>query len=294
MSHILKNKNLQIQIDLPFENYDSSRFDWTGKISKVSFQGIELSGKERTDSLNMNHLGQGFYNEFGIDRPLGFGEVDIGDWFHKIGIGALKKESSDYSFTKTYEIEPAEFSAVSEPESITINCRSKVLHDYAYLLRKEIRLSENGFSIGYRLENNGTKHIVTNEYLHNFMAMDNRPIDHNYILKFPFQLRPDLFIETVNPEGKVCIGEQDVRFKGTPEEQFFFSNLSGDDRVKASWELIDQQKKIGIREVGSFQTDRVNLWGWKQVISPELFFEINLKPGQSVEWKRNFIIFRIK
>ena len=35
MSHILKNKNLEIQIDLPAENYNFSRFDWTGNIVSV-------------------------------------------------------------------------------------------------------------------------------------------------------------------------------------------------------------------------------------------------------------------
>ena len=42
MAHILKNKNLEIHIDLPGENYNLSRFDWTGKIVKVKFQNIYL------------------------------------------------------------------------------------------------------------------------------------------------------------------------------------------------------------------------------------------------------------
>ena len=32
-----------------------------------------------------------FINEFGIDTALGFDETDIGGWFHKIGIGFIKK-----------------------------------------------------------------------------------------------------------------------------------------------------------------------------------------------------------
>ena len=35
MAHILKNENLELHIDTPFENYNFSRFDWTGKIIKV-------------------------------------------------------------------------------------------------------------------------------------------------------------------------------------------------------------------------------------------------------------------
>lgn len=64
MAHILKNKNLEIHIDLPGENYNHSRFDWTRKIVKVKFQNIYLSGVERIDCVEEQYCGKGFYNEF--------------------------------------------------------------------------------------------------------------------------------------------------------------------------------------------------------------------------------------
>ena len=102
MPHILKNKNFEILIDLPNENYNFSRFDWTGKIVKVKFKNILLSGDERTDVKQENNFGKGFYNEFGIDNALGFDEAKSGEWFHKIGIGLLKKEGDEYLFHKKY------------------------------------------------------------------------------------------------------------------------------------------------------------------------------------------------
>ena len=98
MPHILKNRNVEIFIDLPKENYSFSRFDWTGKIVKVSFQDIPVSTVERTNDENEHIFGKGFYNEFGIDSALGFDDVEIGDWFHKIGVGLLKKNTDQYSF----------------------------------------------------------------------------------------------------------------------------------------------------------------------------------------------------
>ena len=91
MPHILKNKNIEIHIDLPTENYSSSRFDWTGKIVNVMFQNIQLASVESLTSKNKMQIGKGFYNEFGIDTALGFNDAIIGDWFHKIGVGLLKK-----------------------------------------------------------------------------------------------------------------------------------------------------------------------------------------------------------
>lgn len=292
MSHILKNKNLEIRIDAPFENYNFSRFDWTGKIVEVRFQNILLSSVERTDAQNENHIGKGFYNEFGIDSALGFEEAKIGEWFHKIGVGLLKKEDDQYLFSKSYEIRPAKFKTTAESNKITIECKSETINGYSYVLKKEVELHESSFTIKYYLENTGDIEIHTHEYVHNFTAI-NRSIGEDYMLNFPFDLKPNLFGETVNPEGKVEIGENEIKFNGPPKEQFFFSNLTGSEIVDATWELLHLKHKIGIRETGDFQCNKVNLWGWKHVISPELFIEINIKPGESKEWSRIYEIRKL-
>ena len=76
--------------------------------------------------------------------------------------------------------------------------------------------------------------------------------------------------------------------------QFFFGNLTGGQTVDASWELVNSGTGIGIRETGSFKTNKINLWGWKQVISPELFFSIRVEPGKELEWSRTYTIFETK
>ena len=50
---------------------------------------------------------------------------------------------------------------------------------------------------------------------------------------------------------------------------------------------------IGLRETGSFPTSAINLWGWCHVISPELFIEINLEPGNAMEWSRQYHVFAV-
>ena len=46
--------------------------------------------------------------------------------------------------------------------------------------------------------------------------------------------------------------------------------------------------------VASFKTSKVNLWGWKHVISPELFHSIHLKPTQIEEWTRTYHFFTLE
>ncbi|MBN2597901.1 MAG: hypothetical protein JXR82_14090 [Marinifilaceae bacterium] len=294
MTHILKNKNLEIHIDLPLKNYSLSRFDWTGKITAVKFKGIPVSGEERTDAEDANNFGKGFYNEFGIETPIGFDEIKAGEYFPKIGVGALKKEGQEYSFSKAYETEPADFKIGINTNKLIIECVSQIINGYSYVLKKEIELLESSFVIRYHLHNTGVKIISTNEYCHNFLAINKELIGSQYILKFPFDIKPELFRATVNPEEKVVLEQREITFKSTPNEQFFFSNLSGSKTVDARWELINTKTKIGISETGSFATNKINLWGWKHVISPELFFDINLKPGQTIEWFRTYNLFEIR
>lgn len=286
MPHILKNDNLELIIDLPLENYNFTRFDWTGKIRSVNYRDIYLSGIERTDAVNEHHIGKGFYNEFGIDSPIGFETTRIGEWFHKIGVGLLKKETDTYDFFKNHELIPANFTTEIKNNKLLIGCKSELINGYCYELKKEIVLNDSDFVISYQLINTGEKDIITDEYLHNFIAIDNDLISENYELNFLFKLKPSQFIETVNTENMVVIDSNSFKFNGIPKEPFFFSNLSGDSLVDASWELKNIAKKISISEKVSFKTNKINLWGWEHVISPELFYKINLKPGETANWNR--------
>ena len=293
MAHILKNNHLELHIDAPTENYSCTRFDWTGKISQLKFQNIPLTTIENTDLINTACFGKGFYNEFGIDTPLGFNETAIGGWFHKIGVGLLKKENEQYLFHKKYAVKPAKFSVSTEANAVIIHCTSEAFNGYSYKLTKEIKLYSSSFTIKYTLHNTGEKEIVTDEYVHNFMATDNALKGKEYALEFPFKLEPPLFDETVNTEQKVTIGSNRITFKETPKEQFFFSNLSGGKLENAAWTLLNSNTKIGIQETGNFQTNKMNVWGWGHVISPELFFKINIKAGKALEWTRTFEVFKI-
>ena len=293
MTHILKSNNLKVAIDFPLENYKGSRFDWSGKISSIRFENLPLTTIEDTGSKDVDFLGKGLYNEFGITSPIGFEETPVGGWFHKIGVGLLKKEHKDYLFHRNHIIKPARFDVNYENQKIIIFCKSEDVNGYSYILKKEITVSENSFIINYSLHNTGEKRIITDEYVHNFMAINNTLIDKDYELKFPFPINPSLFDETVNSEKKVEIGLENIAFNKTPKKQFFFSNLTGGKELQAEWMLTNTKTNVGIKEIGNFKTDKINVWGWKHVISPELFFKISIDPKKTIEWSRKFEVFKI-
>ena len=110
MALFLTNKEIEIEIDLPEANYQFSRFDWSGKIVSAQYKGHSFAGAESLDRSKDFCLGRGFYNEFGIQSPLGYKELPDGSWCHKIGVGLIKKDGFDYDFTKPYEIQPISYS----------------------------------------------------------------------------------------------------------------------------------------------------------------------------------------
>ncbi len=292
MGHRLQNDLLTLDIDLPEENYQQSRFDWTGKITQATYKGISLLGSELGKESTADH-GRGLYNEFGFKQPLGFDEIAEGEWFHKIGVGLLQKDTPQYEFLKPLAIRPARFEVIAEATQLTITCRADSCNGYAYVLKKTIALVENGWVIGYLLHNTGEKTIITNEYTHNFLSIRGTATDSSLQLSFPFDIKPDTFDETINPENLVDIRSRDIRFLGQPSVPFFFSYMGGPDPVPAQWTLENKKLGVGLSEKGDFSTNNICLWGAGHVISPELFINIRLPPRQSTHWTREYGVFEL-
>ena len=291
---ILSNKILELEIQKPGECYQNARFDWTGRITQISFKGMTFCTDETLNPEKQNILGRGFYNEFGIDEPVGYSDCAVGDKFPKIGIGLLVRDiPGPYDFYKPYEIEPAEFSFSSDWNSATFISQIKPYRGYGYKLTKRIEIDGGSFTVKYSLQNTGTEPIVTNEYVHNFLSINNNPIDENYVLKLPFRPLKKNFGEFVSPGNVITLGKNFITWKENPSDQFFISNLEQEKYTKTSWTLEHLKEKVGIKEFVNFQILRINLWGSKHVVSPEIFYPINLLPNQIATWERYYQLYKI-
>lgn len=294
MAYHLKNTNVSLRIDHPQENYQQARFDWTGKILDLRYQGVSLCGIEREAEGPEDFPGGGFYNEFGIEQAVGYEDCSPGDWFHKIGVGLLQKTEGPYDFAYSYNIKPLVFSVKEIPDGLQISCAAPLVNGYAYHLEKIIRLDEHGFTIDYQLKNTGSKTIVTDEYAHNFLRIGEASVGAGYQLDFPFRLQPGVCGEVVNPEGMVAFQVQAIELRDTPGEPLFYSFLNGTEAVPAQWRLSHPELGLAIRETGSFQSCKVNLWAWSGAISPELFISIRLESGDTLSWQRKYEVYKAR
>jgi hypothetical protein len=284
---------LTLEIQDPGSPYRGSRFDWTGQIIQAILNGKHSFCTSETDNpLYLDSRGRGFYNEFGIDLPIGYDACMPGERFHKIGAGLVKKKDNrPYSFSENYEILPVNIEKEIFSNKIVYNLNAPLVYGFAYQLKKTVALEGPAFSIFYELKNTGTKAICTSEYVHNFISLNSRNINQYYRLSFPFEIESSGFLETVNPLDKVTFEGNRVSWKAQVETPFFFSRFNQIELNNCSWELIHVEEKIGLREVCSASVNLVNLWGDKHVVSPELFHPINLLPGEKDNWERKFEFF---
>jgi hypothetical protein len=297
----LKNDDLSVRVERAGEKYRGSRFDWNGLVSQIAFGRTtfgrtKLLGQEKPPlQRNPRIFGRGLHNEFGIKKCLGYEECPVGEVFPKIGVGWLRRDDKPYFFYTQYPIEPIEFDVeTSGKTGAVFSCDSLVRNGWGYRYVKRISLEDATVRIGYTLENTGSKAIETDEYVHNFLCFGNRRVDEGYSLSFPWKLDPTRFAEVKDPEGILRMGENRIDFIDQTDEQFYVGGISDGvteaDGLAARWTLSDASRKIGLTETGSFMPSAVHLWGWKRVISPELFFAFRLEPGNIVSWERVYSV----
>jgi hypothetical protein len=290
MTIVLKNKRLRIDIDEPGENYKFARFDHTGNIVQVILDDKHsFCANEIINGFNKDKNGQGFYNEFGISDPVGYDDCPVGGQFPKIGVGLLlKPDEKPYYFLTDYEILPFKVNIIKDDEWVEFTSNPNNSRGYEVRYKKLIKLAENSFTIHYELQNTGSKPFNTSEYCHNFVAINNSHVDENYTLKFPFKLDKSVTEEYVNEENAIVFKDKRMKFEATPEQPFFFSHLEYDKELKGIWEITNDKYGVGVKETTDFVPCKINVWGWKHVISPELFYKVTLNPGQQISWQRKY------
>ncbi len=292
MPIILKNSELTLTVERAREKYRGSRFDWNGFISQAKFRGTTLLGEEKpVFQRNSRIYGRGLHNEFGIKKCVGYDDCAVGEWFPKIGTGWLRKDAKPYFFYTQYELEPLAFECeVSGMTEASFFCDSGARNGYGYRYEKRIRLEGPTFAIDYSLTNIGDKPLETDEYVHNFLCVGRRRVDEGLSLSFPWRLTPERFVETNNPDGVLEVNGNRIDVIDQTDQQFYLGGISEgvapEDGLASAWTLTDARGKISLSEKSAFEPSAVHVWGWKSVISPEVFYPVSVAPGSTVRWSR--------
>jgi hypothetical protein len=311
---VLSNEHIRVRIYLPDPErgfYRSTRFDWSGVIASLEFQGHQYYGPwfTGTDATVRDFIYKsdteliaspqsavtGPAEEF--PRPQGFAEAKPGGTFVKVGVGVLrKKDDAAYSAYSNYDIvSTGQWEVEEGPGSIAF---MQTVNDpqtgYGYEYRKTLSVTKGRpeLTIAHTLRNTGTTTIETTQYNHNFLTLDRATTGPEFaiITTFPIQVPkqpPDPAFATVRGNeityAKTLTGEERVSFQ-----------LEGYGKDAKSYDLRVENRKpgAGVRITGDRPLARLPLWSIRSVISIEPFVDVTTAPGQTTNWKYVYTYYK--
>jgi hypothetical protein len=281
------NDRMVIEIQEPGSGYKRARFDWSGICQQIRLDGEHIFCSQEATANAPGTEGIGLTDEFGIHTPIGYDQIEAGSWFPKIGIGFLQKVNNDpYNFFYDYNIQPVPFQYEQDRnDQLSFLQESEILNGWGWRLRKTLSLDGAGLAIDYALENRGEKAIVTEQYNHNFIAINGETVGPGYQLNTSFPL--DLTV--IN--GGVQVDHQNFNLTEVPPTFIYVMQPDCGGLENTEWRLIHQPSGHGLQVSELFPLQKFALWGMSHVISPEFFVWIDLEPGQTQTWQRKYTFF---
>lgn len=271
--------------------YRATRFDWSGVISSLEFQGHNYFGVwfPRYDP-KLHDAITGPVEEYRTgESGLGYEEAKVGGTFVRIGVGLLKKPQEErFGQFETYEIvDNGKWSTKVSKDAVEF---THVLTDlssgYAYLYKKTVRLAKNEprLIIEHSLKNTGKKTIETNVYNHGFFVIDGQPSGPDFTVKFPFDVKA-----AADLQGLAEVRGRELHYlkELQPGGQSVFSQLTGYGDSPSDFDFRVENRKTGagVHVAGDRPLWKINFWSIRTTVCPEDFINMKIEPGKESQWR---------
>ncbi len=140
----------------------------------------------------------------------------------------------------------------------------------------------------HSLKNRGKQTLETSVYNHNFFVMDKQPTSPDFVVTFPFKL-------TTETEASASLGKlQDNQILFGKElvdsERLFYRSVQGFSNNAADHDIKIENHKTGaaVRIKSDQPISRLVFWSAPKTICPEPYIQLNIKPGETVQWKISY------
>ena len=268
--------------------YRATRFDWSGQIASLVHDGHSYFGQwfEKYDPKIHDAI-MGPVEEFLTDgKGLGYDEVQTGESFVKIGVGAVRKpQERNFRQFNTYEITDPGVWRVTPSDSRVEFVQE--LHDtagYAYIYRKTVHLSKDRLVLEHSLKNTGKKTIASSVYEHNFFMLDGQPAGPDYTVKFPFQVSTGSNLRgPAEAKGNTFTYTAELN----PGGQSVYTDLLGYGARSSDYDIRVENRKsgAGVRQTSDRPLAKLVFWSIRSTVCPEAYIDIKVDPGQEFTWR---------
>jgi len=294
-SHTIANDEVKMILHLPDAKrgaYRATRFDWSGVIASVQFQGHEYFNYWKDTRDPMVHEDITGPAESYWAPGLGYDEAAPGEGFVRIGVGVLEKPDEEaYRPFATYPVlDHGKWKVKKGKDHIRFTHTLDSDSGYGYEYTKEIQLTKDrpGFAIAHMLKNTGSKTIETDQYNHNFFMIDGTLTGPNMEVAFPYAVRcADDLKGLVSIEGKQFI------FNKPFGDEYVWMELEGFGSTPADHQFTVRNKKTGAGVTVSMDRPlhRMTFWAIDRTLCPENCLLIRVEPGETFTWEATYTLF---
>lgn len=286
----ISNGQIRAKLYLPDAQagyYRATRFDWSGVISSLEWNGHTYFGQwfDRYDPKLHDSI-TGPVEEFLTNTSgLGYDQAKPGESFVKIGVGALRRpDDAPFRQFNTYEItNPGKWTVHQSAEKIEFTHELGDTGGYAYLYQKTLRLEGNRLILEHRLRNTGRKTISTSVYEHNFFMLDGQASGPDTVVRFRFDPRAKADLHGLaETEGT------DLRYLSELQRgQTVFSELNGYGGSAGDNDIRVENTKTGaaVHQTGDHALSKLVLWSIRTTVCPEAYIDLQVEPGKEVSWR---------
>ncbi len=289
---ILSSDRLRVELAQPGEcPNDTFRFDRAGYISDIILDhSIHFCASEPRNLEHPCSGGRGLCCEFKADYSK---EVSVDEYFPKLGIGLFPRGEKPYVFFMKYNniqefpvsIETTESSATFQTEPIP--CLGIAMAE-----KKTISVEENMLIMETEVQNSGNRSISSGEYCHNFLSIDGMALGPDYSIELPNL--PDFGMEPMKDmHGNPCNWRANAHGFAISEVSTDVSHIPVDlsalDMTDCfTWILKNKGVKAQVKGQDYFRPESMSIWAADHIISPEIFYQLELAPGETKKWRRTW------
>ena len=301
----INNGMIAAKIHLPEAKrgfYQGTRFDWSGVLYSLQFQGHHFYGPwfDKTDPAVHDFIYSGPdivagpcsaitgpVNEFG---SIGFDDAKPGGQFIKIGIGALRKpDGAEYDNYRLYEIDDGGQWKIAKKATSVEFTQTLAAPPYGYVYRKTVRLAEGKpvMVMEHHLKNTGSRAIHSSVYNHNFLVLDKQPPGPGFVITVPFTIRTS---EPPNKKLAEIRGSQVIYTQTLKGEDVVATPIEGfggganDHRIR----IENSRLGVGMKIETDRQLAKEALWSIRTVIAMEPYVAIDIEPGKEFGWTTQY------
>lgn len=295
----ISNGVIRAKLPLPDADrgyYRGTRFDWSGEISSLEYQGHQFFGQwfDHYDP-KLHDAIMGPVEEFRTnDAGLGYAEAKPGGTFIRIGVGVVRKpDEPAYEMFKTYEIvDPGKWTTRKGQDWIEFTHELKDETGYSYVYSKTVRLVKGKpeLTLEHSLKNTGTKAIETAIYDHNFFVIDNQTTGPDVVVRFPFAPKP-----TKDLQGLAEVRGNDLVYRQVLKGQSVFTEMEGFGGGASDYDFRIENRKsgAGVHIRGDQPLAKLVFWSIRTVACPEPYVQMHIAPGQESRWKLTYDFYTI-